>query len=628
MTCQPFEELGRGVHAALETYSNVHRGSGHNSIVSTYLFEKARDIILEYLGLKKGRYVVIFCTPGRAEALTALLKPEDYRYVSSCDTGLPLGLRALAVRRKALPKGIPFQTGGGTTRIVSPDWVIWADTPDRFEAGTPSIINVITFARALQLMRQYGEKIFMVAAAEKLTAHDILYHDELEKYSGQEMLDELRHTMTGSNLMVPTTEGARPFINLDNSASTPAFGPVWDTVRLTWRQSAEVQQEIVREVRSICAGFLNAPPDTWDVVFTTNTTEAINLAAESLRREPVDDTEPVLLSTLLEHTSNDLPWRRASRYPLIRLSIDSDGFVDLNQLSSLLSEYNGKGQYGKKRIRLVAVSGASNVLGVFNDLAEISRIVHSYGARLLVDGAQLVAHRKVDMAGWGIDYLAFSAHKTYAPFGCGVLMVKKELLTFSPSEMALIRSSGDENAGGIAALGKALVLLQRVGMDLVMKEEQALTARVLNGLARINGIKIYGIKDPGSPRFAQKGGVVAFELKGTLSGRVAKALAERGGIGVRYGCHCAHILVKHLVGVPHSLEWIQAVMAILIPRLRFPGLARVSLGIGNSKEDVDTFIQVLGMIVREPRTPGTAPKPDIQKQINDFVRSSALRVYS
>src|SRR5665647_2061885 len=95
MTGQLFQELERGVHAALETYANVHRGSGHNSIVSTYLYEEARDIVLEYLGLSKGRYAVIFCTPSREAALKALLKQKDYLSVSSRDTGLPLGILSL-----------------------------------------------------------------------------------------------------------------------------------------------------------------------------------------------------------------------------------------------------------------------------------------------------------------------------------------------------------------------------------------------------------------------------------------------------------------------------------------------------------------------------------------------------
>jgi selenocysteine lyase/cysteine desulfurase len=623
-----FPELERGVHAALETYANVHRGSGHNSVVSTYLYEQARDIVLDHLGLDKGRYVVIFCTPRREAALKALLKSKDYHIVSSLDTGLPLGIRAVAVKKRTLPKGVPFQTGGGTTRLVSPEWVVWADAPDRFEAGTPAIINVIAFARALLLIRQYGKDIFLNKSADSLRAQEILYHDELDNYSGSGLLNQLRQTLIGRTVLIPTTLGPRPYIHLDNSASTPTFMPVWEAVRQTWHQTPEVQQEINEEVRSLCAGFLGAPSTDYDIIFTINTTEAINLAAESLSRNSEQDTEPVLLATLLEHSSNDLPWRFGTHFPLIRLSIDSEGFVNLEQLDSVLNSYNQACQHGKKRIRLVAVCGASNVLGVFNDMAEISRIAHQYGARLLVDAAQMVAHRKVDMEECCIDYLAFSAHKVYAPFGSGVLVVRKGLLNYSPDEMEMIRHSGEENAGGIAALGKAIVLLRRIGMDLIIKEEQALTAHALHGLAQVPGLTIYGIKDPNSPRFDRKGGVISFVLKGMLSPRVARELAEKGGIGIRCGCHCAHILVKHLVGVPPALEWFQRLIAILIPWLRFPGIARVSVGIGNSESDIDMLIQTLGRIVWKSGDSVSHPKTGIQRQIDDFAKAAARRVYS
>jgi selenocysteine lyase/cysteine desulfurase len=622
---EAFAALERGVHAALETYSNVHRGSGHNSMVSTHLFEQARDIVLEYLGLKNGKYVAIFCTPGRAATLRAKLEPENYMSVSSQDIGLSLGVMALAVDRKALPRGTPFQTGGGTTRIVSPGWVVWTDAPDKFEAGTPAIINIIAFAWALRLTRHFGNDAFRGTTAKELTAFEILYNDELKEYSGPKLLNELRHTLIGRGIPVPTTEGLRPYINLDNAASTPAFIPVWDTVCQAWRQSGLVQQKIIQEVKSICAGVLGAPLTAYDVIFTSNTTEAINLTAESLSHESGQGIEPVVLNTLLEHTSNDLPWRMVPNSSLIRLKVDAEGFLDLNQLDTLLRDYNQEGQYGKKHIRLVAVSGASNVLGVFNNLEEISRTVHRYGALLLVDAAQLVAHRKIEMERCGIDYLIFSAHKVYAPFGTGVLVVRKGLLNFTPSEIDLIQSSGEENAAGIAALGKALLLLQRIGLDLIQKEEQVLTARVLRGLAQIEDLRIFGIKDPDSPRFSQKGGVIAFALKGIMANKVAKELAERGGIGVRYGCHCAHLLVKHLLNVPPFLEQLQRVIAVLFHGIVFPGLARVSLGIGNNYEDVDTFIHVLGKIARQRRT---ALKTDVKKQMDEFVKTAVQRVYT
>ena len=627
---EAFSELERGVYAALETYSNVHRGSGHASMTSTHLYEQARDIVLEALGLSKDRYTVIFCTPRRAEMLMAQLKPGCYQYVSSQDIGLPLGVRAVAVDHKALPRGVPFQTGGGTARLVAPGWVIWAKAPDRFEAGTPAIVNVIALAKALRLLQQFGHDAFRAAAtkdimgAEKLVAAEILYGDELEKHSGRELLNELRQTLIGRSVLVPTVEGARPYINLDNGASTPTFTPIWDAVRQAWRQPRPVQQAIVQEVESICAEVLGAPSTAYDVIFTSNTTEAINLAAESLGREVEPGVEPVVMNTFLEHNSNELPWRKLPGFSLLRLPVDAEGFVDLNELETLLRAYNREGLHGKQRIKLVAVSGASNVLGVFNDLAEISRIVHRYGAQLLVDAAQLVAHHKVEMERWGIDYLAFSAHKVYAPFGTGVLLARKGLLHFSPAELEGIQSSGEENVGGIAALGKALVLLQRIGLDVIQEEEQALTARALRGLAQIPGLTIYGIQDPDTPRFAQKGGVIIFDLKGILPSRVARQLATQGGIGVRSGCHCAHLLIKRVLKIPPLLEQLQGLILTLFPKLELPGVVRVSLGIENSADDVDTLIHVLGEIARKSRA---GADKDVQQQMDDFARSAAQRVY-
>ncbi len=635
-----FASLKHSVREALKTYSNVHRGSGHHSLVTTHLYEQARDIVLEYLRLDKSRTTVIFCTPRRAAVLIAMLKPGQYQRISSQDIGLPLGVTALAVNKKVLPRGTPLETGGGTTRLIAPDWVIWAKAPDRFEAGTPAIVNVIAFARALLLIRQSGDKVFCDPPTQKRTAIEILHNGELEQYTGRQLLDALRKTLIGSGGVAPTTEGDRPYINLDNSASTPTFEPVWNAVGQTWNQPGNIQKEIVQEVRNICAEVLIAPLADYDVIFTSNTTEAINLAAESLGHESGRDSETGVLITLLEHSSNDLPWRKVSRFPLIRLSIDSDGIINLNELDAHLREYNQENRYGEKRIKLVAVSGASNVLGVFNDLTEISRIVHRYGARLLVDGAQMVAHRRVDMEGWGIDYLAFSAHKVYAPFGCGVLMVRKGLLAFSRSEMELIRASGEENIAGIAGLGKALVLLKRIGMDVIREEEQKLTARMLRGLAQIPGLTIFGVKDPDLPGFDQKGGVIVFSLKGVMANRVARELSECGGIGVRSGCHCAHILVKHLVGVTPLLERFQHFMLTLFPGLNLPGLVRVSMGIENSEEDVDTLIRVLSQIAGKLRAGkerhsasahdgiSIMPQAEVRKQLNDCARDAALRVYS
>jgi selenocysteine lyase/cysteine desulfurase len=248
-----------------------------------------------------------------------------------------------------------------------------------------------------------------------------------------------------------------------------------------------------------------------------------------------------------------------------------------------------------------------------------------------VDAAQLVAHRRVEVESWGIDYLAFSAHKVYAPFGSGVLLVRNGLLHFSPAELDQIQSSGQENVGGIAGLGKALVLLRRIGLDVIQEEEQALTGRALRNLAQIPGLTIYGIKDPDSPRFALKGGVVVFGLQDLMADRVARNLAERG-IGVRSGCHCAHMLIKRLLSIHPLLEQLQGLILTLFPKLALPGLTRVSLGIENSAEEVDTLMDVLGNIARQPRTSGDNPfastQTEIQQQMDDFARAAAQRVYA
>ena len=626
---EAFSELESSIHIALETYSNVHRGSGHNSMVTTRLFDQARDIVLEYMGLNKGGYVVIFCTPRRAKVLIQQLQPENYQMVSSQDFGLSLGVTALAAKRNKLPKGIPFHAGGGTARLISKDWIIWARSPDKFEAGTPAIINIIAFARALRMIKRSGKAIFLNSTSKPLTATEILYHDELEKFSGRKLLNELRKTLIGRGVQVPTTEGLRTFINLDNSASTPTFAPVWNAFRQAYRQPEPVKQEIIQEVKAICSGFLGAPLVEYDMIFTSNTTEAINLVSESLSREADDTTETVVVNTLSEHSSNDLPWRIIPNCSLVMLAVNDEGFADLDELEKLLMAYNQKALFGAKRIRLVAVNGASNVLGVCNNLEEISRIVHQYGARLLVDAAQLVAHRKISMEQCGIDYLAFSAHKVYAPFGSGMLVARKGLLKFNAEEFDLIRTSGEENAGGIAALGKSLLLLQRIGMDFIQEEEQALTAMALRGMAQIEGLEIYGIKDPESSGFSNKVGVIPFALKTKMATQVGKELALWGGIGVRTGCHCAHIIVKHILHVSPSLERFQRVIVTLFPKLSLPGVARISLGIENSESDVYKLIQVLEKIAGKPQSQSKDAKPvQVKKQMNDFAGAIARRIYT
>jgi len=206
-----------------------------------------------------------------------------------------------------------------------------------------------------------------------------------------------------------------------------------------------------------------------------------------------------------------------------------------------------------------------------------------------------------------------------------VLVARKGLLQFGPAEMERIRSAGEENVGGIAALGSALVLLQRIGLEVIQAEEQALTARALLGLRRVPGVKIFGIADPESPAFASKGGVVPFDLKGVISHSVARRLAARGGIGVRSGCHCAHLTVKRMVGVPPWAERLQRLILMVLRRFELPGVARMSLGLQNTEEDIDALIQVTGDIARQPKN--RKPEKAFRQQMDDACRAAAAAVY-
>lgn len=638
-------KLEQCVFKALQTYSNVERGSGHFSQVTTVLYEKAKMIFLDHMQLNKTEYVVIFCTPRWSEILMTELSSSDYYILSSHDIGLPLGLTSLAVKRSTLPKGVPSQTGGGMVKLVSQNSLVLADMPERFEAGTPSIMNVITFANALQLIAAYGTNPFQYynGPTEKVNLDSIMCHDNFIEYSGRQLLIELRKTIIGHDICVPVLEGKRPYTNLDNAASTPAFLPVWEVVCQTWRQPKHVQQHIVSMVKEICAKFLDAPLDNYELIFCSNTTEAINIAAQNLEHDIGKDTEPVILNTFLEHHSNELPWRYSPKASLIRLDVDDEGFLNLDDLECLLKEYNLDCIHGKKRIRIVAVSGASNVLGSYNDIRAIARITHKYNAQILVDGAQLVAHRAVSMIENDIDYLAFSGHKMYAPFGSGALIVRKELLNFKPDELAKIKASGEENIIGIAAIGKAMILLQRIGMNIVQDEENRLVRYMLQGLSKIQGVKVFGIQSPASAQFLNKGGIFVFSLKHISHNLVAKELAELGGIGVRNGCFCAHLITKQLMGISHFRGFAAEVFLKLIPSINtstLPGIVRVSLGLENDEHDVDHFIKTLRKIAAQPRSlankfiasthNGTLflPYTTMQKRMYAFTEAVIGEVYS
>ncbi len=622
-----FGELERGVFAALETYSNVHRGSGHWSRVSTELYEQSRQIVLDYLHLPASLYTVIFSTPAGAEQLVSQCTTDSYFCLSSVDFGLNIGVRAIAVKHKELKKNIRFSTGGGTARLISPDWVVWAKSPHKFEAGTPAIINVITFALALKLAEKYGKKLF-----PRSLNMDLLHGFSYGSLTGRDALAALRRDYIGASLQVPVNSGNKRFINLDNAASTPSFMPVWNTYINSVCQAEDECKNIIEEVRSIAADYFGAPQDEYEIIFTSNTTQAINIAAENLKLSVPQGESFVVVNTMSEHNSNELPWRSISGCELVRLNINRAGAPDVEEFERLLDAYNTKKTHGEKRIQLAAVTAISNVLGNFNELSVLGGIAKRYNVHLLVDAAQLAAHRKVDMKNSGISMLAFSAHKAYAPFGSGMLIIKKDIINYNKSELEARKKSGKENGAGIAAMGKALLLLHQIGLDVIREEEHALTKTLIVGMKRLPGVVLYGGQDESSPEFENKGGVIAFEIKKMFSFKLAKDLAEDGGIGIRSGCHCAHILIKHLLKIPPVFQNFQRVIVTVLPKVELPGVARVSLGIENTDADIKDFLQTLEKIAlkRPGRSIGNRQmetKTDIKLQMDNFIRERTVQVF-
>jgi selenocysteine lyase/cysteine desulfurase len=600
-------KLEEVIFRALQTYSNVERGSGQFSQITTALVEESRKVVLQHMQLSNDDYIVIFCTPRWAGELKAQLMPKTYFMLSSCDMGLPIGLVALVVKKTSLPKGIPSQTGGGMIKLVSANSLVLADIPERFEAGTPAIINIIAFAKALQIINQFGFNPFQFADnhEEIKPVDDILFIDNIIDIEGHNLLKALQQSVIGKNIKVPVLNGQRTYTNLDNAASTPTFAPIWETVCKTLCQPRQIQQQIISSVKDICSGFLGAPLSEYDIIFCSNTTEAINIAVQNFDCKQHTDIEPVVLNTTLEHHSNELPWRFSKKAKLIRLPVNNDGIFDLKQIQQILIDYNQKKLHGKQRITLLAISGASNVLGTYNDIKTAAKLAHQYNAQILVDSAQLVAHRKVSLTDEDIDFFAFSGHKMYAPFGSGALISRRKFLNFQPAELAKIKASGEENIIGIAAMGKAMNLLQRVGMDIIQNEESQITHYTIERLSKIEGLTIFGLQDFDSPEFVQKGGIVSFKLKNVPHNLVAIELAEIGGIGVRTGCFCAHLITKQLMGITSFRGKVAEISLKLFPSTNtaaLPGIVRISLGIENDEHDIDHFIDTLQKITSSERS--------------------------
>ena len=389
-------------------------------------------------------------------------------------------------------------------------------------------------------------------------------------------------TLADAGLEVPVLGGGTVrHVNLDVAASAPALAAVAAHVTRVLPYYASVHRgsgypsqaitALVEEARVTVARHVGARDDDV-VVFTRNTTDALNLLAGAV---PGDT---VVLD--LEHHANLLPWR-ARRV-----------VVGERTISATLDALDG--ELASRPAALVSVTGASNVTGEVLPIETISTLAHARGARLAVDAAQLLPHRRVDLVASGVDYLAFSGHKAYAPFGAGALVGRADWLDAATAHLAgggAVESvrldrvawkhgadrheAGTPNVVGIAALARALVELEQLGGEARHEHERALTERLHAGLAAIPGVRVITGFDDAHDRL----GIATIELERGSVGLVAAALAAEHGISVRAGRFCAHPFFDRVARRANGL--------------------RASVGAGSSSDDVDRFLDALARLVAE-----------------------------
>lgn len=619
----PVRDLESRVEKALETYSGVHRGNGCFSEVTTKIYEYAREIILEFLKLNPEKHLVVFCSGYAFKIIEQQIPSNGLKVLKSNDLGLPFGLYAVAIRKSDLSDKAPFLTGGGVARMVSHNYIIWANQTQKFEAGTPPVIHAIAMAAGIQIIQKKGAGSFRDKNGSASVQE--LFHDFCPEKKGQQLFNELENTLMGLDIKVPSVNGLVPYLHFDGAASTQTFTSVWNAVKTAWQMPVSMYNGVISEVKNILSGFLDASSEEYEMIFTGNTTESVNICSQMLQHEFDDNL--VVVNTIMEHNSNELPWRNIPAAQIIRMPVDSEGYIDTLLLENILKQYNTECHFGLKRIRLISITGASNVLGTYNDLKAVSTLAHKYGARILVDAAQMIAHRPIYMENWGIDYLAFSGHKVYAPFGSGVLIVRKNLINQNFSSLEEIIKSGKENISGIVAIGKAISLLQRTGMELIEEKERILTSRMLEGLATIKDVTVYGTTNPHSPKLLHKGGIIAFKTKSMKHHKISGLVADYGGIGLRFGCFCTHMFIKHLLKATKTVITLQYVIFKLAPRLSnmIPGLMRVSISVGNRPEDVDRFIIILKDVVESEKKYSANT---ILQEKEDFYQSRLKMVFT
>ena len=417
-------------------------------------------------------------------------------------------------------------------------------------------------------------------------------------------LDNIRDYVVGIDEEMELENGSKKTVtNFDNAATTPALQPVADEVEEELKKygsigrgfspKSDYSTDLYNSTKDKIIDFVGADPETYTVFYVNNTTDGLNKLASAL----IEKKSDVVLTTRMEHHSNDLPWRENGT--VIYAEVDDQGRVMYDEIEKQLKN---------NKVKYVSVTAASNVTGYVTDVHRVAKLAHKYGAKIIVDGAQIVAHRKFSMLGEtedeNIDFFVFSAHKMYSPYGGGAVVGLSEALSghmpkfYGGGTIHIVGDdwveyadapksyeAGSPNYPGVIGLGKAIDILEEVGFDNIEAHEKALNQRLVDGLLKMDNVIVYGDSEDLSDRV----GVISFNFSDCNSHLLAEQLSQQYAIATRRGAFCANPYVWRFYGLTDE----QVRNFAECSDVNTPGMIRVSFGIYNTEEEVDYLLKVL-----------------------------------
>ncbi|MGW1941174.1 aminotransferase class V-fold PLP-dependent enzyme [Streptomyces goshikiensis] len=417
----------------------------------------------------------------------------------------------------------------------------------------------------------------------------------------------------GRDVTVPlVTGGEVSYAALDYAASAPALQRVWDDVAAyapyygsVHRGAGYLSQlstDLFEQSRVTVAEFLDCRPGD-QVVFTRSTTDSLNLLASVLPA----DCQVFVFET--EHHASLLPWTNA------RVTYLNAPRTPAEAVATLERALAGRDPHGPA---LVCVTGASNVTGELWPVKELAAAAHAHGARIVLDAAQLAPHHPVSVRELDVDWVAFSGHKLYAPFGSGVLAGRADWLQEAEPYLAgggasrkvarredggvevewhttaARHEAGSPNVIGVYSIASACRALTEAGFESLVERERHLIAKVREGLAEVPAVRVLSLFGDDAPRV----GVISFVVDGWNSSHFAAALSAEYGIGVRDGLFCAHPLVRTLLGSEPQAQG-ECGAPEAAPGERSLNAIRVSFGAGTPDEHVERFVRAVGELVAD-----------------------------